>query len=137
MDVLFWLLLVVAALIDARERRFPNALALACALCSALSVWIDGGPLRLAQHAAIALVWGGMLLLLEVAWRGRHGSAGLGLGDLKALVSLAMFDPLSAMLGFALALLLLAATCLLMHRRSLPLLPFLVPSFAVFVYVLG
>lgn len=82
MDVLFWLLLVVAALIDARERRFPNALALACALCSALSVWIDGGPLRLAQHAAIALVWGGMLLLLEVAW-GDMGRPGWDLVTLR------------------------------------------------------
>ncbi len=137
MDVLFWLLLVVAALIDARERRFPNVLALACALCSVLSVWIDGGPLRLARHAAIAFVLICLLLLLEVVWRAYRGSAGLGLGDLKALVSLVIFNPLSAMLGFALALLLLAATCLLMHRRSLPLLPFLVPSFAVFVHVLG
>lgn len=126
----YWVLLVAGAVYDARERRFPNVLALACA-ASACCV-IGSLDLRiLAARALYALALCIALLSFEVLWRRFKGTAGLGLGDIKAFFSLAVFDPFVALISLCAALMLLAVAGLVFHKPSLPLLPFLVPVFVI------
>ena len=95
--------IAAAALIDARERRFPHALSV-----------------LLAATAVMAL-----LLATETLWRRMHGgAAGLGGGDVKFLAALMLADPLYALASFILGLCLLAVCGLLARRDALPLLPF-------------
>jgi hypothetical protein len=56
---------------------------------------------------------------------------GIGMGDAKALFALCTLDPMGGFVAFAAALLALALSCLITKSRSLPLLPFLVPIFAI------
>ena len=56
---------------------------------------------------------------------------GIGMGDAKALFARCTLDPLGGIVAFAVALLVLALSCLFTKSRSLPLLPFLVPIFAI------
>lgn len=53
------------------------------------------------------------------------------MGDAKALFALCAVDLMGGIAAFAVALLVLALSCLLTKSRSLPLLPFLVPIFAI------
>lgn len=53
------------------------------------------------------------------------------MGDAKALFALCTVDPLGGIAAFAVALVVLALSCLFTKSRSLPLLPFLVPIFAI------
>ena len=101
----FWICIFAGAAIDARERRFPNQLAGACAVAALAGVWLDRGVNTALDHA--------------------------GMGDAKALFALCTLDPLGGVVAFAVALLTLAAACLIAKSRSLPLLPFLVPIFAI------
>lgn len=123
-------LLVAAAGIDAASRRYPNALAVAvAALGFALSATRDGVPAATARLLS-ALGCAVLLVLFELAWRRSHGgSAGIGMGDVKALVGFMVVSPFAGLAGFALGLLLLAAVGALARRPALPLLPFAVPSF--------
>ena len=57
------------------------------------------------------------------------------MGDAKALYALCAFDPLGGIVAFATSLLALAVACLITKSRSLPLLPFLVPIFAIIEFV--
>lgn len=136
--------LIAAAVIDARSRRFPNALAaLALVLGALAAVWPvlaalpagAGAPpagelaaalaARLLSHAVPASLAAGALTALEVGWRARRGSAGLGMGDVKLLAALMLADPLTGLTSFAAALALLALACVLARRPSLPLIPFI------------
>ena len=99
----FWICAFAGAVIDARERRFPNELAGVCAVAALAGVWLDRGV----------------------------NTAGIGMGDAKALFALCTLDPLGGIVAFAVALLVLALSCLFTKSRSLPLLPFLVPIFAI------
>lgn len=127
----FWLCAIAGACIDARERRFPNALAAACAVAAFAGVWLDLGMDTALDHAGLAVIVYLALVLTESLWRRVRHAPGIGMGDVKALFALCTLDPLGGIVAFAVALLALAISCLLTKSRSLPLLPFLVPIFAI------
>lgn len=127
----FWLFAIAGAVIDARDRRFPNSLAGACALAALAGVWLDKGVNTALDHAGLAVIVYLALVLTESFWRRVRRAPGIGMGDVKALFALCTFDPLRGVVAFAVALLTLAVACLIAKSRSLPLLPFLVPIFAI------
>lgn len=127
----FWLCACAGALIDARERRFPNALAAACAVAAFAGVWLDLGLDIALDHAGLAVIVYLALVLTESLWRRFRQAPGIGMGDVKALFALCTLDPLGGIVAFATSLLVLAVACLITKSRSLPLLPFLVPIFAI------
>ena len=127
----FWLCAFAGAVIDARERRFPNALAAVCAVAAFAGVWLDHGMDTALDHAGLAVIVYLVLVLTESLWRRLRQIPGIGMGDAKALFALCTLDPLGGIVAFAAALLVLATTCLITKSRSLPLLPFLVPIFAI------
>lgn len=131
----FWICAFAGAVIDARERRLPNAFAAACAVAALAGVWLDRGLNTALDHAGVAVIVYLSLVLTESFWRRFRQAPGIGMGDAKALFALCTFDPLGALIAFAAALLSLAATCLITKSRSLPLLPFLVPIFAIIEFV--
>lgn len=127
----FWICAFAGAVVDARERRFPNALAAACAVAAFAGVWLDMGINTALDHAGLAVIVYLALVLTESLWRCVRHAPGIGMGDAKALFALCAVDPLGGIAAFAVALLVLALSCLLTKSRSLPLLPFLVPIFAI------
>ncbi len=127
----FWLCAIAGAIIDARERRFPNALAGACAIAAFAGVWLDCGVDKALVHAGLAVIVYHALVLTEYLWRRLCQAPGIGMGDAKALFAFCTLDPMGGIVAFAAALLVLALSCLITKSRSLPLLPFLVPIFAI------
>ena len=127
----FWICIFAGVAIDARERRFPNGLAGACAVAALAGVWLDLGLNTALDHAGLAVIVYLGLVLTESLWRRVRHAPGIGMGDVKALFALCTFDPLGCVVAFAVALLTLAVACLIAKSRSLPLLPFLVPIFAI------
>lgn len=127
----FWICIFAGVAIDARERRFPNGLAGACAVAALAGVWLDLGLNTALDHAGLAAIVYLGLVLTESLWRRVRHAPGIGMGDVKALFALCTFDPLGGVVAFAVALLTLAVACLIVKSRSLPLLPFLVPIFAI------
>ena len=127
----FWICIFVGAAIDARERRFPNELAGACAVAAFAGVWLDRGINTALEHAGLAVIVYLALVLTESLWRRVRHAPGIGMGDAKALFALCTLDPMGGIVAFAAALLVLALFCLFTKSRSLPLLPFLVPIFAI------
>ena len=127
----FWICVFAGAVVDARERRFPNALAGACAVAALAGVWLDKGVNAALDHAGLAVIVYLSLVLTESLWRRLRQATGIGMGDAKALFALCTLDPLGGIVAFAAALLVLAFSCLITKSRSLPLLPFLVPIFAI------
>lgn len=127
----FWICAFAGAVVDARERRFPNALAGACAVAAFACVWLDRGVNTALDHADLAVIVYLALVLTESLWRRVRQTPGIGMGDAKALFALCTVDPLGGIAAFAVALLVLALSCLLTKSRFLPLLPFLVPIFAI------
>lgn len=127
----FWLCAISGAIIDARERRFPNALAGVCALAAFAGVWLDRGMDTALDHAGPAVIVYLALVLTESLWRRLRQAPGIGMGDAKALFALCTLDPMGGIVAFVAALLVLALSCLITKSRSLPLLPFLVPIFAI------
>lgn len=127
----FWLCAIAGAIIDTRDRRFPNSLAGACAVGAFAGVWLDRGMAVALDHAGLAAIVYLALVLTESLWRRLRQIPGIGMGDAKALFALCTFDPMGGIVAFAAALLVLALSCLITKSRSLPLLPFLVPIFAI------
>lgn len=127
----FWICAFAGAVVDARERRFPNALAAACAVAAFAGVWLDRGINTALDHAGLAIIVYLALVLTESLWRCVRHAPGIGMGDAKALFALCAVDLMGGIAAFAVALLVLALSCLLTKSRSLPLLPFLVPIFAI------
>lgn len=127
----FWICAFAGVAIDARERRFPNALAAACAMAAFVGVWLDLGMNTALDHAGLAVIVYLALVLTESLWRRVRHTPGIGMGDAKALFALCTLDPMGGIVAFAIALLVLALSCLFIKSRSLPLLPFLVPIFAI------
>lgn len=127
----FWICIFAGVAIDARERRFPNGLAGACAVAALAGVWLDLGLNTALDHAGLAVIVYLGLVLTESLWRRVRHAPGIGMGDVKALFALCTFDPLGGVVAFAVALLTLAVACLIAKSRSLPLLSFLVPIFAI------
>lgn len=131
----FWICIFAGAAIDARERRFPNELAGVCALAAFAGVWLDRGVNTALEHAGPAVIVYLALVLTESLWRRVRHAPGIGMGDAKALFALCTLDPLGGVVAFVVALLILAAACLIAKSRSLPFLPFLVPIFAIIEFV--
>lgn len=127
----FWICIFAGVAIDARERRFPNGLAGACAVAALAGVWFDLGLNTALDHAGLAVIVYLALVLTESFWRRLRQTPGIGMGDAKALFALCTLDPMGGIVAFAAALLTLAVACLIAKSRSLPLLPFLVPIFAI------
>lgn len=127
----FWICAFAGVAIDARERWFPNALAAACAMAAFVGVWLDLGMNTALDHAGLAVIVYLVLVLTESLWRRVRHTPGIGMGDAKALFALCTLDPMGGIVAFAIALLVLALSCLFTKSRSLPLLPFLVPIFAI------
>ena len=127
----FWICVFTGAVVDARERRFPNGLAGACAVAALAGVWLDLGLNTALDHAGFAVIVYLSLVLTESLWRRFRQTPGIGMGDAKALFALCTLDPMGGIVAFATALLVLAVSCLITKSRSLPLLPFLVPIFAI------
>ena len=127
----FWICIFAGVAIDARERRFPNGLAGACAVAALAGVWLNLGLNTALDHAGLAVIVYLGLVLTESLWRRVRHAPGIGMGDVKALFALCTFDSLGGVVAFAVALLTLAVACLIAKSRSLPLLPFLVPIFAI------
>lgn len=127
----FWIIAFAGVAIDARERRFPNGLAGACAVAAFAGVWLDLGLNTALDHAGLAVIVYLALVLTESLWRRLRQIPGIGMGDVKALFALCTLDPMGGIVAFAAALLVLALFCVITKSRSLPLLPFLVPIFAI------
>lgn len=127
----FWICVFTGAVVDARERRFPNGLAGACAVAALAGVWLDLGLNTALDHAGFAVIVYLSLVLTESLWRRLRQTPGIGMGDAKALFALCTLDPMGGIVSFAAVLLVLAVACLFTKSRSLPLLPFLVPIFAI------
>ena len=127
----FWLCAFAGAVIDARERRYPNMLAGACAVAAFAGVWLDRGMETALDQAGLAVIVYLTLVVTESLWRRIRRVPGIGMGDAKALFALCTLDPLGGIVAFAVALLALAVACLITKSRSLSLLPFLVPIFAI------
>lgn len=127
----FWICIFAGAVVDALERRLPNELAGACAVAAFAGVWLDRGVNTALDHAGLALIVYLALALTESLWRRLRQTPGVGMGDAKALFALCTLDPLGGIVAFAGALLVLAISCVITKSRSLPLLPFLVPIFAI------
>lgn len=127
----FWICIFAGAAIDACARRFPNQLAGACAVAAFAGVWLDAGLNTALDHAGLAVIVYLSLVLTESLWRRLRQTTGIGMGDAKALFALCTLDPMGGIVAFAAALLVLALSCLITKSRSLPLLPFLVPIFAI------
>lgn len=127
----FWICIFAGAWIDVRERRFPNELAGACAVAAFAGVWLDRGINTALEHAGLAVIVYLALVLTESLWRRIRHAPGIGMGDAKALFALCILDPLGGIVAFAFSLFALAVACLITKSRSLPLLPFLVPIFAI------
>ena len=127
----FWICAFAGVAIDARERRFPNELAGVCAVAALAGVWLDKGVTTALDHAGLAVIVYLALVLTESFWRRVRHAPGIGIGDVKSLFALCTLDPLGGIVAFAVALLVLALSCLFTKSRSLPLLPFLVPIFAI------
>ena len=90
----FWICIFAGAAIDARERRFPNQLAGACAVAAFAGVWLDKGVNTALDHAGLAAIAYLALMLTESLWRRVRHAPGIGMGDAKALFALCTFDPL-------------------------------------------
>lgn len=127
----FWICIFAGAWIDARERRFPNELSGACAVAAFAGVCLYRGVSTALDHAGLAVILYLGFVLTESLWRRVRHAPGIGMGDVKAFFALCTFDPLGGIVAFAVALLALAVACLIAKSRSLPLLPFLVPIFAI------
>ena len=76
----FWICIFVGAAIDARERRFPNELAGACAVAAFAGVWLDKGVNTALDHAGLAVIVYLALVLTESLWRRIRHAPGIGRG---------------------------------------------------------
>lgn len=126
--VLVGALMLVAAFIDAKTRTYPNGLAAALFLVAFIGTLAGKDPGAAMRHALIALLIGAGFLVFELIWRWLRASPGLGIGDIKFIATAAIICPVGALAGCALGLACMALAAMASRARSMPLLPFLVPS---------
>lgn len=135
-EVAVALLLAWAAYGDIRTRRLPNGPVVAMTLAAAaLVAWFEGLH-TLLGNAVVALVLLLAFVGYELGWRKAHGTAGFGMGDIKALACLCVVDPWGALVACAAGLVLLAVTGMVTRQEALPYLPFLLVGW-VLVILLG
>lgn len=126
---LFWGLMAAACVFDLRERILPNGLAGALAAVACVAVVLAG--VASAARFGWALAFAGALLASAVLYRLVAGSVGLGMGDVKFAVPLALVYPAAGPAAFALGLAALALTGVISRQHTLPCIPFIVGALAV------
>lgn len=122
---LFFVLLFIAALVDARFRICPNGLSAALAV---VAVAYAGQVLGLAvacRRVLITVLICVALVAFELVWRRVLGRAGIGMGDVKVLFALMVVNPQLAILSFCIGLIALAVYCAVRRQGAAPLLPFI------------
>lgn len=120
-----------AAYIDARSRRLPNALAVCICLLCALHALSSRGMGQLLVNSACATGTSTAILLTELAWRRYRRAVGIGMGDIKLLFALMLRSPLLGAASFTAGLICLAIAALITQQRTLPLIPFIAPTYLV------
>ncbi|WP_019238478.1 MULTISPECIES: prepilin peptidase [Enorma] len=134
--IVFLALVAASMVIDARERRVPNALVLALIACALVVAVMGRTWAQLAWVVGSAAAVCGALVGFEVLWRRLRGSAGIGMGDIKVLFCMMLVDPAAALAAFATGLLVLALVAVALRRGSLPLMPFFGGAFLVLALIL-
>lgn len=84
------LVLVSAAIADLTSRRLPDLASVITAILGGVLALLRG-PAALLAGLAAAVLTGGVLLLLRRSFAARKGDPGLGLGDVKLAVALALW----------------------------------------------
>lgn len=84
------LVLIAAGSADAASRRLPDLASLATAMLG-LGLALHRSPAAALAGLAAAVLTGGTLLLLRRGFAARRGDPGLGLGDVKLAVALALW----------------------------------------------
>lgn len=129
LGLMYLVVMLVASMIDIRQRRFPNVLFLVLLAVSIAVALRSYGLSRVGVHAGCAVVACGLLLGLECVWRRVRGAVGMGMGDIKALFCLMIVQPVVGLCALAVGLFALACAGLLLCRSSLPALPFIFVAF--------
>lgn len=136
--IAIWCMLAYGAYRDYQEGTFPNELAVALAGACAVHTVVTRSIFSLLWYALAAVIAFAALYVFELVWRRGHGgSPGIGMGDAKCLAALMLRGPLTALIGFAVALIGLGVAGKALDRSALPLLPFFVPAYALVWLVLG
>ncbi len=134
----FFACCVAAALVDARERRIPNAVCATLAF-GALAQTALRDLAGLPVLETLAPAWGRLtwaagfaaaLVLFELAWRRTHdGRHGMGFGDVKLAAAATLWLGPLGPAGFACACAAAALASLVRRRRSFALGPYLALAF--------
>lgn len=125
--------MVLAVVIDARSRRFPNVLAAFMAFDAVILTGSLYPNARFLVHLLLSAAVFALLFVFELAWRRVHKREGMGMGDAKAISILVLISPIAAFVAFCISMVLLALVCALRRADSLPLLPLLMPAFSMLV----
>lgn len=129
LGVLFLVVLLVAAAVDIRQRRFPHVLFILLFVLSVAIAFRSYGFHRLLVNVVAGALFCALLVVFELVWRHIRGTAGMGMGDIKALFCLMIVHPMLGVCSFGVGLMLLAVCAVLLHRGSLPALPFLFSAY--------
>lgn len=131
LDVAFSASMMLAVVIDARTRRFPNRLAAAMAAEALALIFFLYPSSRILVHVLSSAFIFVVLYSFESVWRHVFKRQGMGLGDAKAVAILALVSPAAAIAAFCLSMVFLAIICAVRKLPSLPLLPLLLPAFSI------
>ena len=129
LSLLFLAVLLVAAAVDIRQRRFPHVLFILLLVLSVAIAFRSYGLHRLLVNIAVAVLFCVVLVVFELAWRRVRGGMGMGMGDIKALLCLMIIHPMLAVGSFGVGLMLLAVCDALLRHGTLPALPFLFSAY--------
>lgn len=128
----------VAAVVDARTRRIPNAAVLSLALCAAVQMGLCHAA-GLAVLVSLGdwqerLMWSAALLAVgcaaEFFWRALHGGEhGMGLGDVKLLAAMALWLGPAVLVVLVVACAAAVVANLALGRKRFAFGPYLATSF--------
>lgn len=123
--------LAISGVTDLRTRRFPHALFCTLLFISSISAVLFGGIETLVRNACVSLLLASAVLVFELLWRRFTRRSGQGMGDIKALFALALFNPVVAGISYACAMIALAGAGVALKQKALPLLPFFAVAYAL------
>ena len=129
LGILYLAVLLVAAVVDIRQRRFPHVLFILLLVLSVAIAFRSYGLHRLLVNLVVAVLCCALLVMFELVWRRVRGGMGMGAGDIKALLCLMIVHPMLAVGSFGVGLMLLAVCGVMLRRGSLPALPFLFSAY--------